>query len=294
MLYLFVVFIYIMQNMNINQLTIEDDVRCALKEDIGDGDITAQLVSSEQISYATVITREKAILCGILWFNEVYRQLDSKNVIIKWNFQDGDCVQENDILCTLKGPSRILLTGERPALNFVQTFSGISTRCRYYADLIQGTNVKIHDTRKTIPGLRLATKYAVTKGGCYNHRLGLYDAFLIKENHIAACDNSIEKVIKRAREISLNKPIEIEVENLEQLKQALDTNIQMILLDNMNLNEMRQAVQINKGRALLEASGGINDKTIREVAETGVDFIAMGTLTKDIKSIDLSMRFREE
>jgi len=283
-----------MQNININQLTVENDVRCALKEDIGDGDVTAEIISSEQISNATVITREKAIICGILWFNEVFRQLDSKNVTIKWNVQDGDHVQPNDILCTLKGPSRILLTGERTALNFVQFLSGISTRCRHYADLVEGTNVKLHDTRKTIPGLRLAEKYAVTKGGCYNHRLGLYDAFLIKENHIAACDNSIEKVMKRAREISSSKPIEIEVENLDQLKQALDVNANMILLDNMNLDEMRQAAQITKGRAILEASGGINETTLRAVAETGVDFIAMGTLTKDIKAIDLSMRFQSE
>jgi len=283
-----------MQNIDINQLTIENDVRCALKEDIGDGDVTAQLISSEQISNATVITRERAIICGILWFNEVFRQLDSKNVIIQWNVQDGDRVQANDILCTLKGPSRILLTGERTALNFVQLLSGISTRCRHYADLVQGINVKLRDTRKTIPGLRLAEKYAVTKGGCHNHRLGLYDAFLIKENHIAACDNSIEKVIKCAREISSNKPIQIEVENLDQLQQALDVNVNMILLDNMSLDEMRQAVQITKGRAILEASGGINETTLRAVAETGVDSIAMGTLTKDIKAIDLSMRFQSE
>jgi len=283
-----------MQNIDINQLTIEFDVCCALKEDIGDGDVTAQLISSEQISNATVITRETAIICGILWFNEVFHQLDSKNVTIQWYVQDGDRVQANDLLCRLKGPSRILLTGERTALNFVQFLSGISTRCRHYADLVQGMNVKLHDTRKTIPGLRLAEKYAVTKGGCYNHRLGLYDAFLIKENHIAACDNSIEKVIKRAREISLNKPIEIEVENLDELQQALDTNVNMILLDNMSLDEMRQAVQITKGRAILEASGGINETTLRAVAETGVDYIAMGTLTKDIKAIDLSMRFQSE
>jgi nicotinate-nucleotide pyrophosphorylase (carboxylating) len=275
-------------------LTIEFDVRCALKEDIGDGDVTAQLISLEQISNATVITRETAIICGILWFNEVFRQLDSKNVTIQWYVQDGDRVKANDLLCRLKGPSRILLTGERTALNFVQFLSGISTRCRHYADLVQGMNVKLHDTRKTIPGLRLAEKYAVIKGGCYNHRLGLYDAFLIKENHIAACDNSIEKVIKRAREISSNKPIEIEVENLDELQQALDTNVNMILLDNMSLDEMRQAVQITEGRAILEASGGINEITLRAVAETGVDYIAMGTLTKDIKAIDLSMRFQPE
>jgi nicotinate-nucleotide pyrophosphorylase (carboxylating) len=283
-----------MQNINIDQLTIEIDVRCALEEDIGDGDITAQLISSEQISTATVISREKAIICGVLWFNEVFRQLDPNNVTIKWNVQDGDGVQPNDILCTLRGPSRILLTGERTALNFVQLLSGVATRCRHYVDLVQETNVKLHDTRKTLPGLRLAEKYAVTKGGCYNHRLGLYDAFLIKENHIASCDNSIEKVIRRAREISSNKIIEIEVENLDQLKQALDVNVNMILLDNMSLDEMRQAVQITKGRAILEASGGINETTLRAVAETGVDFIAMGTLTKDIKAIDLSMRFQTE
>jgi nicotinate-nucleotide pyrophosphorylase (carboxylating) len=283
-----------MQNINIHQLTIESDVRCALKEDIGDGDVTAQLISSEQISTATVITRETAIICGVLWFNEVFRQLDPKNVIIKWNVQDGDRVQANDILCTLKGPSRILLTGERTALNFVQLLSGISTRCRYYADLVQGTKVQVRDTRKTLPGLRLAEKYAVTIGGCYNHRLGLYDAFLIKENHIEACDNSIAKVIKRAREISSNKPIEIEVENLDELQQALNTDVEMILLDNMSLDEMRQAVQITQGRAKLEASGGVNESTLRAVAETGVDFIAIGTLTKDIKAIDLSMRFQSE
>jgi nicotinate-nucleotide pyrophosphorylase (carboxylating) len=281
-----------MQNIEVTQLSIEIDVRCALKEDIGDGDVTAQLIPVEQISNATVITRETAIICGILWFDEVFRQLDSSNVTIKWNVQDGDRVQSNDILCTLKGPSRILLTGERTALNFLQLLSGIATRCRHYADLVQGTNVQIRDTRKTIPGLRLAEKYAVRTGGCYNHRLGLYDAFLIKENHIAACDNSIEKVIKRAREISSNKPIEIEVENLNELQQALDTNAEMILLDNMSLDEMRQAVHITNGRAKLEASGGINETTLRSIAETGVDYIAIGTLTKDIKAIDLSMRFQ--
>jgi len=281
-----------MQNIDVTQLSIEIDVRCALKEDIGDGDVTAQLIPVEQISNATVITRETAIICGILWFDEVFRQLDSSNVTIKWNVQDGDRVQSNDILCTLKGPSRILLTGERTALNFLQLLSGIATRCRHYADLVQGTHVQIRDTRKTIPGLRLAEKYAVRTGGCYNHRLGLYDAFLIKENHIAACDNSIEKVIKRAREISSNKPIEIEVENLNELQQALDTNAEMILLDNMSLDEMRQAVHITNGRAKLEASGGINETTLRAIAETGVDYIAIGTLTKDIKAIDLSMRFQ--
>ena len=284
-----------MQNIEITKLTVETDVRNALKEDIGDGDVTAQIIPQEQISTATVITRETAIICGVLWFNEVFRQLDSnKNVIITWNVADGDRVQPNDILCTLKGPSRILLTGERTALNFLQLLSGVSTRCRYYVDLVQGINVKLRDSRKTIPGLRLAEKYAVRKGGCFNHRLGLYDEFLIKENHIAACDNNIEKVVKRAREISSTKPIEIEVENLDQLKQALNTNVDMILLDNMSLDVMRQAVQITNGRVKLEASGNVNEKTVRTVAETGVDLIAIGTLTKDVKVIDLSMRFQTQ
>ncbi|CAF3336713.1 unnamed protein product [Rotaria socialis] len=281
-----------MDHADIPQLTIETDVRCALQEDIGDGDVTAQLIPLEQISNATVITREPSIICGILWFDEVFRQLDSSNVTIQWNVRDGDRVEANYILCTLRGPSRILLTGERTALNFLQLLSGIATRCRHYADLVQGTNVKVRDTRKTIPGLRLAEKYAVKQGGCHNHRFGLYDAFLIKENHIAACDNSIKKVIERAREIAPNKPIEIEVENLDELRQALDANADMILLDNMNLDEMREAVHINNGRAKIEASGGINEITLRAVAETGVDYIAIGTLTKDVKAIDLSMRFQ--
>jgi nicotinate-nucleotide pyrophosphorylase (carboxylating) len=281
-----------MQNIDVTQLTVEIDVRNALNEDIGDGDVTAQLIPQEQISNATVITRETAIICGVLWFNEVFRQLDPNNVIIKWNVEDGDRVHANDILCTLKGPSRILLTGERTALNFVQLLSGVSTQCRSYADLVEGTNVKIRDTRKTIPGLRLAEKYAVRKGGCYNHRFGLYDQFLIKENHIAACDNNIEKVVKCAREISSNKPIEIEVENLDELKQALNTNVDVILLDNMSLDDMRQAVQITNGRVPLEASGNVNEKTVRAVAETGVDFVAIGSLTKNINAIDLSMRFQ--
>ena len=280
--------------MDITRLSIETDVQCSLKEDIGDGDVTAQLIPLEQISNAAVITREVATICGILWFNEVFRQIGSNNVTIKWNIQDGDRVTPNDTLCTLRGPSRILLTGERTALNFLQLLSGVATRCRHYADLVQGTNVKIRDTRKTIPGLRLAEKYAVRQGGCYNHRFGLYDAFLIKENHIMACDNSIEKVIQRAHEISSNKPIQVEVENLDELRKALAANVDMILLDNMTLDEMRQAVQINKGRAKLEASGGINEDTLRAVSETGVDYIAIGALTKDVKAIDFSMRFQPE
>ena len=281
-----------MQNITRSQLTIEDDVRRALNEDIGDGDITAQLISADEVSTATVITREPATICGTLWFDEVFRQLDPNGVQIEWSVKDGDRVEANQLLCRLKGPSRILLTGERTALNFLQLLSGISTRCRTYADLVRGIKVKVRDTRKTIPGLRMAEKYAVTQGGCWNHRLALYDAFLIKENHIAASNGSISKAVARAREISLSKPIEIEVENLQQLEEALQHDVQMILLDNMDLDQMKEAVKMNRGRVKLEASGGVNQTNLRAVAETGVDLIAIGTLTKDIKAIDLSMRFQ--
>jgi nicotinate-nucleotide pyrophosphorylase (carboxylating) len=283
----------LMQNINQSDLTIEDDVRRALAEDIGSGDITAQLISPEQVSLANVITREPATICGTHWFNEVFRQLDSQHVDIRWHVHDGEHVESNRLLCTLRGPARVLLTGERTALNFLQTLSGIATRCRAYADLVDGTHVHLRDTRKTIPGLRLAEKYAVTQGGCYSHRLGLYDAFLIKENHIAACDGSIEKVVQRARTLAPTKPIEIEVENLQQLEDALNARVEMILLDNMTIEQMKRAVKVNDGRAKLEASGGINDTNLRAVADTGVDYIAIGTLTKDLKAIDLSMRFEE-
>jgi nicotinate-nucleotide pyrophosphorylase (carboxylating) len=262
-----------MENIRLEQLTIESDVHRALEEDIGDGDITAQLISQEQTSVATVITREAAVICGILWFNEVFRQLAADRVTIEWKVHDGDHVQANDLLCTLKGPARLLLTGERTALNFLQFLSGISTRCRSHADLVKGLNVRLRDSRKTI-------------------RLGLYDAFLIKENHIAACDGSIVKVIERARAIAASKPIEIEVENLLQLEEALACPIETILLDNMTLEQMKQAVAINRRRVTLEASGGITHSNLRAVAETGVDYIALGTLTKDVKAIDLSMRFQ--
>lgn len=281
-----------MENIRLEQLTIESDVQRALQEDIGDGDITAQLIAQEQTSVATVITREAAVICGILWFNEVFRQLAADRVTIDWKVRDGEHVQTNDLLCTLKGPARLLLTGERTALNFLQFLSGVSTRCRSHADLVKGLHVRLRDSRKTIPGLRLAEKYAVTQGGCFNHRLGLYDAFLIKENHIAACDGSIVKVIERARAIASKKPIELEVENLLQLEEALKCPVEMILLDNMTLDEMKQAVAINRGRVILEASGGITQSNLRAVAETGVDYIALGTLTKDVKAIDLSMRFQ--
>ncbi len=267
---------------------IQRNVRLALQEDVGAGDITAQLIPAERMASARVITREAAVLCGSAWVNEVFRQLDP-GVVVTWNAKDGDRVSADQTLFTLSGPARALLTGERSALNFVQSLSAVATRCRQYADLVDGTSVKLLDTRKTIPGLRLAQKYAVTCGGCHNHRIGLYDAFLIKENHIAAC-GGIAQAVASARQIAPGKPVEVEVENLEELQQALNAGADIIMLDELSHTDMRTAVQLNGGRAKLEASGGINDSTLRSVAETGVDYISLGTLTKDIKAIDLSMR----
>ncbi|WP_374325620.1 carboxylating nicotinate-nucleotide diphosphorylase [Aquipseudomonas alcaligenes] len=267
---------------------IQRNVQLALQEDVGAGDITAQLIPAERVATARVITREAAVLCGSAWVDEVFRQLDPR-VVVTWNAQDGDKVSADQTLFTLSGPARALLTGERSALNFVQSLSAVATRCRHYADLVEGTPVKLLDTRKTIPGLRLAQKYAVTCGGCHNHRIGLYDAFLIKENHIAAC-GGIAQAVTSARQIAPGKPVEVEVESLEELKQALDAGADIIMLDELGHEDMCTAVQLTAGRAKLEASGGINDSTLRSVAETGVDYISLGTLTKDIKAVDLSMR----
>ncbi len=267
---------------------IQRNVRLALQEDVGAGDITAQLIPAERMASARVITREAAVLCGSAWVDEVFHQLDP-GVVVTWNAQDGDRVSADQTLFTLSGPARALLTGERSALNFVQSLSAVATRCRQYADLVEGTRVKLLDTRKTIPGLRLAQKYAVTCGGCHNHRIGLYDAFLIKENHIAAC-GGIAQAVASARQIAPGKPVEVEVESLEELQQALNAGADIIMLDELSHADMRTAVQLTAGRAKLEASGGINDSTLRSVAETGVDYISLGTLTKDIKAIDLSMR----
>lgn len=267
---------------------IQRNVQLALQEDVGAGDITAQLIPAERVATARVITREAAVLCGSAWVNEVFRQLDPR-VAVTWNAQDGDKVSADQTLFTLSGPARALLTGERSALNFVQSLSAVATRCRHYANLVEGTPVKLLDTRKTIPGLRLAQKYAVTCGGCHNHRIGLYDAFLIKENHIAAC-GGIAQAVSSARQIAPGKPVEVEVESLDELQQALNAGADIIMLDELSHADMRTAVQLTAGRAKLEASGGINDSTLRSVAETGVDYISLGTLTKDIKAIDLSMR----
>ncbi|MCQ4347669.1 carboxylating nicotinate-nucleotide diphosphorylase [Pseudomonas stutzeri] len=267
---------------------IAANVRAALAEDIGSGDITAQLIPAERIARARVITRETATVCGTAWVDEVFRQLDPR-VQIRWNVADGERAMQDQTLFSLEGPARALLSGERSALNFLQLLSGVATRCREYADLVEGTPVKLLDTRKTLPGLRLAQKYAVTCGGCHNHRIGLYDAFLIKENHIAAC-GGIAQAVAAARQIAPGRPVEVEVENLDELREALEAGADIIMLDELDHDDMRTAVEITAGRAKLEASGGINRDTLRSYAETGVDYISIGTLTKDVKAIDLSMR----
>ncbi|WP_220811593.1 carboxylating nicotinate-nucleotide diphosphorylase [Pseudomonas paralcaligenes] len=279
-----------MPNLTLAELgaEIEANVRNALREDIGSGDITAQLIPEERLAHATVITREHAVICGTAWVEAVFRQLDAR-VAVHWQVRDGERVAPNQPLFHLEGPARALLTGERSALNFLQTLSAVATRCRHFADMVEGTNVKLLDTRKTLPGLRLAQKYAVTCGGCHNHRIGLYDAFLIKENHIAAC-GGIAQAVAAAHRIAPGKPVEIEVESLEELQQALDAGADIVMLDELSLDDMRTAVTLTAGRAKLEASGGINDSTLRTIAETGVDYISIGSLTKDVKAVDLSMR----
>lgn len=279
-----------MPNLTLADLSaeIEANVRRALTEDIGSGDITAQLIPEERLAHATVITREAAVIAGTAWVDAVFRQLDPR-VAVHWQVADGDRVQPNQPLFHLEGPARALLSGERSALNFLQCLSGVATRVAHYVELVKGTSVKLLDTRKTLPGLRLAQKYAVTCGGGHNHRIGLYDAFLIKENHIAAC-GGITQAINAAQRIAPGKPVEVEVENLDELQQALDAGADIIMLDELSLDDMRTAVTLTAGRAKLEASGGINDTTLRTIAETGVDYISIGTLTKDVRAVDLSMR----
>ena len=279
-----------MPNLRLDALTaeIEANVRRALLEDVGSGDLTAQLIPAERLAKATVISRDAAVIAGTAWVDAVFRQLDPR-VAVHWQVVDGDRVQPNQALFHLEGPARSLLTGERSALNFLQLLSGVATRAQRYADMVADTQVKLLDTRKTLPGLRVAQKYAVTCGGCHNHRIGLFDAFLIKENHIAAC-GGIAEAITAARKIAPGKPVEVEVESLDELKQALDGGADIIMLDELSLDDMREAVRLTAGRAKLEASGGVTDATLRTIAETGVDYISIGTLTKDVKAVDLSMR----
>lgn len=270
------------------QEIIEDDVRRALAEDVGSGDITAALIPVDRQASASILTRESAILCGTAWANAVFRQVDPQ-IQVQWLVQDGERMQADQVFCRLSGPARGLLTAERSAMNFIQTLSATATRSRHFADLVAGTGVRLLDTRKTLPGLRMAQKYAVTCGGCHNHRIGLFDAFLIKENHIAAC-GGITEAVSQARRLAPGKPVEVEVESLEELRQALDAGADIVMLDELSHDDMREAVSLTAGRAALEASGGITETTLRSVAETGVDFISIGSLTKDIKAVDLSMR----
>lgn len=271
------------------QIQIEEDARRALEEDLGSGDITAQLIDARQIRKARVISREAAVVCGHHWFDAVFRLIDD-SIDIRWDVHDGDMIAADQLLCTLKGPARALLSGERAALNFLQTLSGTATLAQQYAAQVKGMKTRILDTRKTIPGLRRAQKYAVRCGGCHNHRMGLYDGFLIKENHIAAT-GSIAAAVQSARALRHELPVEVEVENRAQLQQALDAGADRILLDNFSVNAIRAAVELVGGKAELEASGGITLDNVRDYAATGVDFISIGALTKDLRAVDLSMRF---
>ncbi|NMP27771.1 carboxylating nicotinate-nucleotide diphosphorylase [Rahnella sp. SAP-1] len=268
----------------------------ALREDLGgevdaNRDLTAQLLPADKQATATVITREAGVFCGSGWVDEVFAQLGADQVQITWRVKDGDLLVENQPLFDLVGPARLLLTGERTALNFVQTLSGVASAVNHYVKLLEGTKTRLLDTRKTIPGLRTALKYAVLCGGGSNHRLGLADAFLIKENHIIAC-GSIKAAVERALWIHADVPVEVEVESLAELESALAAGADIIMLDNFTVEMMREGVAMTAGRAQLEVSGNVTDTSLRAFAETGVDYISVGALTKHVRALDLSMRFK--
>ena len=268
---------------------ITSQVKLALEEDIGQQDLTADLIPASSQATATIISREPATLCGQAWLEEVFKQV-YPTIDITWHFNDGDSLEPDSIICTLSGPARSLLTGERTAMNYIQTLSATATLSSLYAKQVEGIEVQVLDTRKTIPGFRLAQKYAVKCGGCYNHRIGLYDGILIKENHINAA-GSIAAAIAQAKQLHPGIAIEVEVENFDEFEQALAGHADIILLDNFDIPALKKAVALNQGTALLEASGNVNLTTVRDIAETEVDRISVGALTKDIKAIDLSMRF---
>lgn len=265
------------------------EIKTFLEEDIGSGDITAAIIPEAMTADAEVVTRENMVLCGRAWFDAVFKHLDA-NVNINWLAAEGESVGKDTVLCRLNGSARALLTGERTALNLLQTLSATATVARQYADAVSGTGCKVLDTRKTIPGLRNAQKYAVACGGCYNHRIGLYDGVLIKENHIIAA-GSIGRAIRAARELS-SVPVEVEVESMQEFLEAVAAKPDRIMLDNFSLEEMAEAVKLNAGAIELEASGNIELDNIRGVAETGVDYISIGALTKHVKAVDLSMRIK--
>mgnify|MGYP006162209707 FL=1 len=277
----------------LQQQELERAVAAALAEDLGflplaQGDITASLIPPQQQASATIITREDCVVCGTAFADEVFRQLGGE-VQLNWQVKDGDKVSANTLLCTLSGPARILLTGERTALNFLQLLSATASVTAHYVQFLAGSKTRLLDTRKTLPGLRFAQKYAVTVGGGKNHRIGLYDAFLIKENHIAAA-GSIANAVASARQNFPGKPVEVETENLQELQQALTAGADIIMLDNFSLADINQAVALNNGQAKLEVSGNITSERLTELAATGVDYISSGALTKHVQAIDLSMR----
>lgn len=270
--------------------TIHANVAAALTEDLGAGDLTASLVPESKTAWARLISRQSAILCGTAWFDACFRSLDPF-ATIEWTARDGAEIQRDQVLCRIEGRARALLSAERPALNFLQTLSAVATRTRRFADAVRGTRAVVVDTRKTLPGLRLAQKYAVRMGGGQNHRIGLFDGILIKENHIAAAGGIRQALQEAFRIASPSTMIQVEVETLDQLREALDAGARLILLDNFTLDQMREAVAITAGRAALEASGGVGLDSVRAIAETGVDRISVGSLTKDIEAVDLSLRF---
>lgn len=273
----------------------EQMVQRALQEDLNgltaDLDITAQLIPAGEQARARVITREDAVICGVDWVNEVFKQLGGE-VTVTWHVADGDDVAADSLLCELEGPARLILTGERTALNFLQTLSGVATTTAHYVRHLEGSDTRLLDTRKTIPGLRTALKYAVVCGGGFNHRIGLYDAYLIKENHIMAC-GGIAQAIAQARKLNPGKPVEVEVENLSEYDDALKAGADIIMLDNFPLQDIYTAVEQRTGQTRLEVSGNITDKRLKELALTGVDFISSGAITKNIQAIDLSLRFQK-
>ncbi len=268
---------------------IQVDVERALAEDIGSGDLTARLVPEFEQAHARVVTREPAVLSGTAWFEACFHQID-RETEIHWHALDGDRLVRGQVVCEIRGRARSLLTAERSSLNFLQTLSAVATQTRAFVDAVAGTKAAILDTRKTLPGLRCALKYAVRCGGGTNHRMGLYDGVLIKENHIASA-GGIGPALAQASKVAPDIPVEIEVENIEQLKEAIAAGAKLILLDNFDLAGFREAVRVTAGRAALEASGGISLETVRAIAQTGVDRISIGSLTKDIRAVDLSMRF---
>lgn len=272
---------------------IDTTVRRALEEDVGGGDLTAALVPPQATATATVLCREAAVICGAPWFERVFELLDP-STRIHWHAAEGQAVDSDTLVCVLEGSARALLTGERTALNFLQTCSGTATTARRYAQALEGTSCRVLDTRKTVPGLRTAQKYASACGGVTNHRIGLFDGVLIKENHLMAA-GGIHHAVEAAREIAADVPVEVEVESLDEFEEALDAGADILMLDNFSLADMRSAVQINRQQrrkpALLEASGDVRLERLREIAETGVDFVSVGAITKHVRAVDLSMRF---